>query len=226
MIIPDIILADPVKNKVLVDILHELYRNEESIKIIDSVPDALTRQPAIMYNRTNDTLYICDTDKWYTFTNDDGFDLPVHGHNDLYYTEDETDALLSGKSGTGHIHDDRYYTETELDAGQLDTRYYTENETDALLILRQSRRRAFTPVTTTYTALSTDDIIQCNGTFTVSLPTASGISGRIYHIKNVGTGTITIDPDGTETIDGELTQTLNAWESISIYSGGTNWRIF
>lgn len=32
------------------------------------------------------------------------------------YTEDEVDALLTGKSDTDHTHDDRYYTETEIDA--------------------------------------------------------------------------------------------------------------
>lgn len=35
---------------------------------------------------------------------------------DDYYTEDEVDMLLSGKSDTTHVHDSRYYTETEVDA--------------------------------------------------------------------------------------------------------------
>lgn len=38
-----------------------------------------------------------------------------HTHDDRYYTETETDSLLSGKSDTGHTHDSRYYTETEVD---------------------------------------------------------------------------------------------------------------
>ena len=40
------------------------------------------------------------------------------------YTRAETDALLSGKSDTGHDHDGRYYTESEADdllAGKSDT---------------------------------------------------------------------------------------------------------
>jgi len=32
-----------------------------------------------------------------------------------YYTQDEIDSKLTGKSNTGHIHDDRYYTESEID---------------------------------------------------------------------------------------------------------------
>ena len=39
----------------------------------------------------------------------------AHNHDDRYYTEDEVDDALSGKSDTGHTHDDRYYTETETD---------------------------------------------------------------------------------------------------------------
>src|SRR5690606_33447834 len=35
---------------------------------------------------------------------------------DRYYTETESDVLLSGKSDVGHTHDDRYYTESESDA--------------------------------------------------------------------------------------------------------------
>ena len=60
-----------------------------------------------------------------------------HSHNELYYTETETDNLLTtlsgnlqsdidSKSDSSHLHDDRYYTEAEVDAlittisGQLD----------------------------------------------------------------------------------------------------------
>jgi len=39
----------------------------------------------------------------------------THEHDDLYYTEDEIDALLADKSDVAHEHDQRYYTETEID---------------------------------------------------------------------------------------------------------------
>lgn len=77
-----------------------------------------------------------------------------------------------------------------------------------------------------YTLISGDTLIECNSnTFTITLPTASGISGKIYIIKNTGTGIITIDPDGTETIDSELTQTITQFDAIWIQSNGTNWII-
>jgi hypothetical protein len=73
----------------------------------------------------------------------------------------------------------------------------------------------------TYTALITDDIIFCTGTFTVLLPPANTWT-KPLDIKNVGTGTITIDADGSETIDGELTTDLLQYDSIRLMSNGTN----
>lgn len=79
--------------------------------------------------------------------------------------------------------------------------------------------------TAAYTATAADGTINCtSGTFTVTLPTAVGITGRIYTIKNSGAGVITVDADGTETIDGATTVTLSTqYNSISIQSNGANW---
>lgn len=65
-----------------------------------------------------------------------------------------------------------------------------------------------------------------SGTFTLTLPTAVGIAGRIYVIKNSGTGTVTVDANGSETIDGALTAALlSRYSSITIQSDGSNWII-
>lgn len=81
--------------------------------------------------------------------------------------------------------------------------------------------------TTTYVVAASDYTINCtSGTFTVTLPTAVGITGRVYVIKNTGAGTVTIDGDGTETIDGSLTQVLNIqYASLTVQSTGTGWII-
>ena len=64
------------------------------------------------------------------------------GLGDIYYTEDEVDAILEGYASLSHNHDSRYYTETEVDAllagysvtsHTHDSRYYTETEVDTLL---------------------------------------------------------------------------------------------
>ncbi len=75
------------------------------------------------------------------------YSLSGHIHDDRYYTESETNSLLSGKSDVGHIHDDRYYTESEInsllsgksDVGHIhDDRYYTESEINSLLSGKQN----------------------------------------------------------------------------------------
>lgn len=77
------------------------------------------------------------------------------------------------------------------------------------------------------TLTDAQEVINCtSGTFTVNLPTASGITGRQFTIKNSGAGVITVDASSTETIDGSLTWTLNNLESITVIADGTsNWII-
>ena len=64
-----------------------------------------------------------------------------------------------------------------------------------------------------YTAVLADIgcIIDCTGSWTLSL-TAAAVLGDGYYVwvRNAGSGTITIDPAGAETIDGGATTTLPA----------------
>lgn len=81
-------------------------------------------------------------------------------------------------------------------------------------------------VSTTYTILSTDFLVDCNSnSFTVNLPSAVGISGKVYQIKNSGSGSITVDGNGSQTIDGLQTKLLGPNDVIQITSDGTNWLI-
>jgi len=77
--------------------------------------------------------------------------------------------------------------------------------------------------TTTYTADDNDDLIICNSAndFTVTLMPATG-SGRILNIKNINSGEITVDGNGSETIDGELNQSVIQDDNIQVcdYSTG------
>ena len=77
-----------------------------------------------------------------------------------------------------------------------------------------------------YSAAISDGVILVTGTFTIDLPTAIGNTGRYLVIKNIGTGTITVDASGTQTIDGALTYTLTLqYEVVTIVSDGSNWHI-
>lgn len=84
---------------------------------------------------------------------------------------------------------------------------------------------SYRAITSTYTASASDYTIDAtSGTFTLSLPTAVGITGQIYVIKNSGSGTITVDPSGSETIDGQTTWTISVqYNSFTIQSNGSNW---
>ena len=80
--------------------------------------------------------------------------------------------------------------------------------------------------TANYTITSANYLIDCtSNTFTVTLPTASGIDGRTYIIKNSGAGVITLEGDGTETIDGALNLTLATKVCYTVISDGANWII-
>jgi hypothetical protein len=82
-----------------------------------------------------------------------------------------------------------------------------------------------------YTAIDSDRVITCDasgGAFTITLPAASGRTGRIYHIKKTDSSAngVTVDGNASETIDGSTTVILSSQhDSIMIVSDGSNWHI-
>jgi hypothetical protein len=84
----------------------------------------------------------------------------------------------------------------------------------------------YTAQTANYTVLTTDIVVNCTAnTFTVTLHTAVGYTGRRLTIKNSGTGTITVATTSSQTIDGSTTQTLSSGSSMDVISDGANWII-
>jgi hypothetical protein len=81
--------------------------------------------------------------------------------------------------------------------------------------------------TATYSAAASDFVINCTAnTFTVTLPTAVGITGKQYCVKNSGTGVITIDTTSSQTIDGVTSKVLSVqYEYLWVMSNGANWII-
>lgn len=71
----------------------------------------------------------------------------------------------------------------------------------------------------------TDYVYLCNGTFTLTMPDASG-NTNLYTIKNIGTGVITINTTSSQTIDGSLTITMPLqYTSVDLVSDTANWNI-
>lgn len=88
--------------------------------------------------------------------------------------------------------------------------------------------------TTTYNPVAiTDHVIDCQGTFTVTLLSAVGIAGKKYNFINSGSGVITITTSLSEVIGNgtygifveATTFTLQPGEVLNIISTGAKWRI-
>ena len=79
-------------------------------------------------------------------------------------------------------------------------------------------------INSTYSATTSDYMIDVTGgTFTVYLPSAVGIQGRLLVVKNNGGGAVTVDPYGSQTIDGKPFVILGETNTIQLASNGTEW---
>ena len=84
--------------------------------------------------------------------------------------------------------------------------------------------------TSNYTATASDYTIVMNNSSsrTVTLPTAEGITGRIYIIKKISGSykNVTIATNGYETIDGASSKVLTSqYSQVTVQSDGSNWII-
>lgn len=75
-----------------------------------------------------------------------------------------------------------------------------------------------------YTLTASDSIVNCNGTFTITLPTPSTVASAAFYkeylIKSiVGGGTVTLGG----TVDGTVNPTITAGNSMHVYTDGTSW---
>lgn len=112
--------------------------------------------------------------------------------------------------------------ERDLVNGLFNFMNEAKNTTDWLL------RPNIATKTASYTLNDTDYSILVDSTsdnVTINLPTATALLGRIVVVKRIdGSGNEAIvDADGTETIDGSLTQSLTQWDSLILQSDSSNW---
>jgi len=81
--------------------------------------------------------------------------------------------------------------------------------------------------TTAYTVVAADrgKVIDCNGTFTLTLTAAATLgAGFSFIVVNTGSGTITIDPNASELINGAATETVTAGNWAIVTCNGTSFR--
>lgn len=73
---------------------------------------------------------------------------------------------------------------------------------------------------------STGTYYTCSGTsYTITLPTAASIAGKVIAFRSTASGTLTLDPNGSQTVGGRATLALIDGDFIVIVSDGSNWRI-
>ncbi len=80
--------------------------------------------------------------------------------------------------------------------------------------------------TSAYTLVAADrgKLILCSGTWTMALTTGAAMgNGFACAVSNTGTGTITIDPAASASIDNALTLALAPGETCILVCGGSNW---
>ena len=83
--------------------------------------------------------------------------------------------------------------------------------------------------TTNYTALLTDGTILCNaasGSFTITLPTATGNLGKTFSVKKIDSSTNTVTISSASLIDGYSTQSIIIqYVNVTVQSDGTTWHV-
>lgn len=96
----------------------------------------------------------------------------------------------------------------------------------AIIAASTVSRKAYTNATGDYTLRTVDYLVEyTGGTYTVTLPSAVGLQGQEFEVKNSGTGAITVDTYGTETMDDSLTKIVGQYDGMKVMSNGTNWII-
>lgn len=98
----------------------------------------------------------------------------------------------------------------------------------SLVQINGSFATAYIAKTANYTLTIGDYFVDCTtGTFNLTLPTAVGITGRMYVLNNSGTGTITLNTTSSQTIDGNASGTLTLAQNknYTVISDNANWKI-
>ena len=143
-------------------------------------------------------------------------------------TGETTSISIEGAAGTNsatyQFSDLTCSPETMSLNGNRPPQGYTDDEGDTF-----TNRHSDIVVGTT-TLDHKNDIVLCNSGsgFTVNLPPKAFYANKHYTIKNINTGTVTIDGDSSDTIDGSATLALsNQWDFVTLYcdEAATEWYV-
>jgi hypothetical protein len=95
----------------------------------------------------------------------------------------------------------------------------------------QGQTQAYIARTSAYSITLFDNVITANataGAFSVTLPTAVGITGKVYTVKKIDSSAnaVTVATTSAQTIDGSASEILSfQYDGITVQSNGANWFI-
>ncbi|MBV6514153.1 MAG: hypothetical protein FMNOHCHN_03743 [Ignavibacteriaceae bacterium] len=220
-------MAAAIFNGLAVKLLKDVLRFKSGHEIITNDTDnpqsvAKSGSPGFLYFRKNtDEIYVKQdsgsSTNWKLLVNEDDFDIiaPTTTKGDLIVHNGTTNIRLP--VGTNN---------------HVLTADSAETSGVKWAALPSAGNLSVTSKTANYTATTSDDIIKCDatsGSFIITLPTASGNTGKVFYIIKTDSSlsnAVTIEPDGTETIDGYTNRILTTQhEQLQIVSDGSNWLI-
>jgi hypothetical protein len=83
-----------------------------------------------------------------------------------------------------------------------------------------------TTVTTDTTLSASHGIVVASQAIVITLPSTSGIAGRVYCIVNSSAGTVTVNAASSQTVLGSASASLPSGGSLLVFPNGTNWYRF
>jgi hypothetical protein len=108
--------------------------------------------------------------------------------------------------------------------------FYTSKFKPTPVFMKDFYLQYYTVVITSSVALTdlpVNYLYICNSAsaITITLPSAVNKDGCVLFFKNVNTGNVTVDGNGSQTIDGQLTQILPQYSSFELVAFNGNWFI-
>lgn len=119
---------------------------------------------------------------------------------------------------------------TMVSGVRKDGRAFGSNGTstnDFVTVAQINSMTAYVAKTAAYTLTSSDYCVDLTAnTATFTLPTAVGITGKQYIVKNSGAGVLTLATTSSQTIDGMATMTFPVqYSGARVISDGANWKV-
>lgn len=146
------------------------------------------------------------------------------GTNLRYISGTNSLRLSSGSDVNAILDEDTMSSDSDTSlATQQSIKAYVDNSL-------ASPALAVTTKTADYTVTNSDSVILCNASgtaITLDLPAAS--AGKTFYVKKTdsSSNTVTVDPDGSETVDGDATLIITQqYAAVTLISDGSNWFVF